>query len=116
VIVHVVLLTPRPDLTAADRAAAIAALANTTAAVPEVRRFRIGRRVRHGLPGYEQHMRAAYEIALLLELDDLAALTRYLRTPAHSALGHLFATATSEAIAYDYDVVEAIDAARVWSD
>jgi hypothetical protein len=115
VIVHVVLLTPRPDLSVADRAAAIDTLAKTTAAVPEVRRFRIGRRVRHGLPGYEQHMKAAYEIALLLELDDLAALTRYLRAPAHSALSHLFASATSEAIAYDYDVVEAVDAGRVWS-
>ena len=113
-IVHVVLLTPRPDLSAADRADAIVTLARTTAAVPDVRRFRIGRRVRHGLPGYEQRMKSAYEIALLLELDDLEALARYLRAPAHTALGHLFAGATSEAIAYDYEMVEAVEAGRLF--
>jgi hypothetical protein len=37
-------------------------------------------------------------------VDDIAALTRYLRAPAHRALGDLFSTATQAALAYDYDM------------
>ena len=91
----------------------LSTLARVTSAVPEIRRFRIGRRVRHGLPGYEQSMVQDYEFALILEFDDVEALGRYLKAPAHSALGRLFATATAAALAYDYEIVEAADAARL---
>jgi hypothetical protein len=114
VIVHVVLLSPKPDLSAAQRAAAIGTLSRATADIPDIRRYRIGRRIKHGLPGYEQVMQQDYEIALLLEFDDVDALRRYLAAPAHGALGHLFSTATSAAIAYDYEVVEGSEAASLW--
>jgi hypothetical protein len=42
-------------------------------------------------------------IALILEFDEVDALKRYLTAPAHDALGHLFFTATSAALAYDYE-------------
>jgi hypothetical protein len=45
-----------------------------------------------------------YEFALIIEVDDIAALVRYLRAPAHRALGDLFSTATQAALAYDYDM------------
>ena len=114
-IAHVVLLSPRPDLSQADRAKAIQTLSQAAADIPDIRRYRIGRRVTHGLPGYEQMMRQDFEIALLLEFYDVAALRRYLTNPAHQALGHLFSSATSTALAYDYEIVEGRDAAMLWS-
>jgi stress responsive alpha/beta barrel protein len=108
VIAHLVLLQPRPDLTEDQRRAALDTLAHAAANVPEIRRFRLGRRVRHGLPGYEQMMAQDYELALIIEVDDVAALTRYLKAPAHRALGDLFSTATAAALAYDYDMTEIV--------
>jgi len=70
--------------------------------VPEIRAFRVGRRVKHGLPGYEQLMPQDFEFALIIEFDDVEALKRYLQAPAHEAMGNLFYTATSAALAYDY--------------
>ena len=103
-IAHIVLLRPRPDLTGDQRRAALDTLARAAADVPEIRSVRLGRRVRHGLPGYEQKMTVDYEFALIVEVDDVPALTRYLKAPAHRALGDLFSTATASALAYDYDM------------
>ena len=112
-IAHVVLLQPRGDMSADDREAALATIARAASDMPEIRRFRIGRRVRHGLPGYEQSMAQAFEFALIIEFDDLEALQRYLQAPAHATLGGLFMTATAAALAYDYEIVEAADASRL---
>ena len=107
-IAHIVLLQPRADLTAAQRQHALDTLARAAADVPEIRRFRMGRRVKHGLPGYEQLMPQDFEFALIIEVDDVAALTRYLQAPAHAALGDLFYRATSSALAYDYALDEIV--------
>jgi hypothetical protein len=107
VIAHIVLLQPKASLTATQRQDALAALSRAAANVPEIRRFRIGRRVKHGLPGYEQMMTQDYEFALVIEVDDVGALTRYLQAPAHGALGDLFYTATTAALAYDYEMEDA---------
>jgi hypothetical protein len=104
VIAHIVLLQPRPDLTEDQRRAALETLTRAAAELPEIRSFRLGRRVTHGLPGYEQQMKQDFEYALIIEMDDVAALKRYLQAPAHRALGDLFATATAAALAYDYDM------------
>ncbi|HWK11656.1 MAG TPA: Dabb family protein [Vicinamibacterales bacterium] len=106
-IAHVVLLQPRETLTADEKRAALDALSKSTASVPGIARFRIGRRVRHGLPGYEQQMAQDYAFALVLEFESIDALTAYLAAPAHGVLGNLFTTATSAALAYDYDLREA---------
>jgi hypothetical protein len=110
VIAHIVLLQPRPDLTEDQRRAALDTLAHAAGNVPEIRSFRLGRRVKHGLPGYEQLMRSDFEFAVILEVDDIPALMRYLRAPAHAALGDLFSTATSAALAYDFEMEEIISA------
>jgi hypothetical protein len=109
-IAHIVLLQPRPDLTEAERRAAIDTLASATADIPEVRHLRLGRRVKHGLPGYEQAMTADYEFALVIEVDDVPALKRYLTAPAHRALGELFSSATAAALSYDFEMVEDLSA------
>src|SRR5262245_21742410 len=101
-IAHVVLLQPKADLSQAQRDDALETLRHGVADVPEIRRFRLGRRVRHGLPGYEQLMKQDFEFALLIEFDDVEALTRYLKAPAHEAMGALFYSATAAALAYDY--------------
>jgi len=111
VIAHIVLLQPRPDLTDAQRREALDALALAAANVPEIRSFRFGTRVKHGLPGYEQMMGTDYEFALIIEVDDIAALTRYLTAPAHRALGQLFSTATAAALAYDYELTPGVPSA-----
>ena len=105
-IAHIVLLQPRPDLTEDERRAALDTLVSATAAIPEVRRFRLGRRVTHGLPGYEQMMKTDYAFALIIEIDDVPALKRYLTAPAHRALGDLFSSATSAALSYDFEMIE----------
>jgi hypothetical protein len=106
VIVHVVLFEPRPGLTDDQRRAVVEDLRQAAATIPSVRRCRIGPRLRHGLPGYEQAMRDDYGYAAILEFDDRVGLEAYLRHPAHEAAGRHFSDAASRALAYDYEVSE----------
>ena len=102
-IAHLVLLQPKPDLTEEQRAAALDTIRGSAANIPDVRHLRLGRRIKHGLPGYEQLMPQDFEFAMIVEVDDVDALKRYLKAPAHEALAHLFYTATAAALAYDYE-------------
>ena len=102
-IAHIVLLQPRPELTEQQRSDALETLTGSAAKMPDIRGFRIGRRVKHGLPGYEQLMAHDFEFALIIEFDDIDALKRYLQAPAHEAMGNLFYTATTAALAYDFE-------------
>ena len=107
-IAHLVLLQPRKDLTEEQRRVALDTLAHAAANVPGIRSFRLGKRVKHGLPGYEQMMATDYEFALIIEVDDVTALTQYLKAPAHRALGDLFSTATAAALAYDFEMTDIV--------
>lgn len=107
-IVHVVLFSPKPDLSPADRAKVLEALASASKEIPSIKRLRVGRRVKHSLPGYEQAMRDDYEFAVMIEFDDLAGLKAYLQHPAHAAAGHHFAASSSKALAYDYEVSDSL--------
>ena len=75
--------------------------------IPGLNRFRIGRRVRHGLPGYEQVMQQDFEFVVIIEVDDIDALKGYLSHPAHAAFGQHFTRSAAAALAYDYELVEA---------
>jgi hypothetical protein len=101
-IAHIVLLQPKPDLSDEQRAVALETIRHSAANLPEVR-LRLGRRVTHGLPGYEQLMTQDFAYAVIVEADDVDALKRYLQAPPHEALGRLFYTATAAALAYDYE-------------
>ncbi len=107
-IVHVVLFSPRPDLSDADRTALLAALESASTNIPSIKRLRVGRRVKHSLPGYEQMMREDYEYAVFIEFDDLEGLKSYLQHPAHAAAGHHFMASASTALAYDYEIAESL--------
>ena len=105
-IVHVVLFSPRPDLSAADRAGLLTALESASKNIPSIKRLTIGKRVKHSLPGYEQMMRDDYEYAVMIEFDNVEGLKAYLQHPAHAAAGHHFTASASKALAYDYEISE----------
>ncbi len=97
---HIVLLKPRPDLSDADRRAFVAAFERATREIPEVRGVRVGRRVRHGA-GYESVAPDAADYVAIVEFDDLAGLQAYLRHPAHQELGERFGRSLAAAMVYD---------------
>jgi hypothetical protein len=90
-VLHLVLLKPRADLSTGDREAFVTAFRNAVTAIPSVRRCRVGRRITHGA-GYEKAMTDAADAMFMaaLEFDDLAGLQTYLRHPAHAELGARF--------------------------
>jgi hypothetical protein len=112
-IAHVVLFSPQPDLPEERRRELIRALVDAAGDIPAIRRFRVGKRVKHWMPGYEQMMKDDYEFAAIIEFDDIEALKIYLAHPSHALLGHHFMTSTSKALAYDYAVVDAEDAGEL---
>lgn len=105
-IVHVVLFEPRAGLSDEQRERVVADLRKAAREIPTIRRFRIGRRVTHGLAGYEQAMTDNYQYAAIIEFDDREGLEAYLRHPGHEAAARHFAEAASHALAYDYEVTE----------
>ena len=110
---HIVLFKPRLTLGPAGRTAIVEHLRAAIAHCPTVRGCRVGRRVQHGLPGYEQQMSEDYQFALILEFDDVEGLLAYLRNPAHAGIGGLFTSAASASLAYVYEVAELGDAERL---
>lgn len=108
-IAHVVLFQPRGDVDDHTRAEFLESVAGAASQIPSIRRFRIGRRVVHGLPGYEQTMTAHYGYAAIIEFEDAQGLRDYLRHPAHAVVGRLFSTSAERALAYDFDLIDATD-------
>ena len=100
---HIVLMKPRPDLSAADRQALVAAIEHAIREVPTVRGVRIGRRTLHGA-GYESISPESADYLVAIDFDDLAGLQAYLRHPAHDALGARFNTSIRSALVYDFEV------------
>jgi hypothetical protein len=112
-IAHVILFKPRAGLSAAERGAVLEALTRASRDIPGIRSFRIGKRVRHGLPGYEQMMPEDFEFLVIIEVDDLDALRAYLAHPSHAAFGAHFTQSSAAALAYDYEVVDVADAIKL---
>jgi hypothetical protein len=112
-IAHTVLFQPGPSVGPETKAAILESLRRAIGQCPTVRACRIGRRVRHGLPGYEQQMRADYQYLLILEFDDIEGLRAYLEHPAHDAIGGFFTSAASASLAYDYEMADLADAAHL---
>jgi hypothetical protein len=108
-VTHLVLMKPRPDLSAADRGAFVDAFERALREIPTVRAVRVGRRVTHGA-GYEKTSPDAADVLAAIDFDDLAGLQTYLRHPAHDELGRLFGQSLSAAMVYDFEVggVEAL--------
>ena len=111
-IAHVVLFEPKPGLTDADRRGLLEGLKNVARDVATVRRLRVGRRVRHGVPGYEQLMRDDYSFAAIIEFYTVDDLRAYLAHPAHERVGRHFSESSVRALAYDFRLVDAAGAAE----
>jgi hypothetical protein len=111
-IAHVILWQPRRDLTSDQRRGVLTAFTAAVKGAPSVRACRVGRRVKHGLPGYELEMTQDFEFAAILEFDDLDGLREYLRHPVHESIGGQFTSAAAAALAYDYEIVP-LDELRV---
>ena len=107
---HVVLMKPRPNLSAAARAALIDALETAVREIPTVRNVRIGRRVRHGTD-YEAAAPDAADYLAIIDFDDVAGLEAYLRHPSHAELGMRFGESLSAALVYDFEM-GGVDALR----
>ena len=113
VIVHVVLFKPQRALDDRARHAVLDAVAAAVRQCPTVKACRIGRRTRHGLPGYEQAMTEDFEYALFLEFEDVDGLRAYLTNPAHGRAGEFFTSAAASSLAYDYELADISDARRL---
>jgi len=111
-IAHVVLFRERAAVTVEDRRAFSRALEQAHSQIPSVRRFHVGRRVRHGRP-YEQAMTEDYTYAAVVEFDDVDGLKAYLNHPAHEGLARLWASLSESTLVYDYEMSEASGAAAV---
>lgn len=112
-IAHVVLFSPKPDLSASDRRALLDALVAASTEIPSIKRFRVGKRVKHWMPGYEQLMRDDYEFAVIIEFDDMDGLKAYLGHASHAAIGSHFTASASRSLAYDYELVEATEVSQL---
>lgn len=108
-ITHIVLFRPRAGLSPAERGKLADALRFALETIPSIRRARIGRRVTLGRQ-YEQLMRVDYEFAALLDFDDVAGLKAYLEHPAHGLLATRFFEAFDEALMYDFELEEGVEA------
>jgi hypothetical protein len=100
---HVVLMKPRPDLSATDRQALVDAFDRAIREIPSVRSVRIGRRVSHGASD-EARVPDGADYLVIIDFDDLAGLQAYLRHPAHDELGARFRQSLSSALVFDYQV------------
>jgi hypothetical protein len=106
VITHIVLFEPHPTVSDEGRRSLLHEIRASVGQCASVRACRVGRRVRHGLPGYEQGMRQNYQYALFLDFDDLDGLRAYLTHPAHERLGDFFTQGARAALAYDYQYAD----------
>lgn len=106
-IVHVVLFQPHADLDGRSRDELLQSLTSAAKEIPSIRRFRVGHRIQHALPGYEQAMTQSYDYAAIAEFDDRAGLVAYLQHPAHKTIGRHFHASAERALAYDYEMEDA---------
>jgi Stress responsive A/B Barrel Domain len=105
VITHVVLFTPRADLSAADRQSFAALFERALTQIPVVRRARVGERKNLGR-FYDTHNPASFSHVALFEFDSEADLLTYLEHPAHQELGQRFYEISESALVYDFDLVD----------
>ncbi len=58
-------------------------------------------------------MREDFEFVVIIEVENVEALKAYLMHPSHAAFGSHFTQSAAAALAYDYEVVDAADAASL---
>jgi hypothetical protein len=111
-IAHVVLFTPRPSITDAERHRFVDALEAAVRDIPEIVRSTVGRRFVAGR-SYDALATAAYDFLAVMEFRSREDLLRYLDHPAHLALAEQFYGQMEIALAYDFEIVDGADARRL---
>ena len=104
-IAHLVLFTPRADLSSEAKRQLAASFEAALKQIPSIRRARVGKRILHGRV-YEALMTVNYEYAAVIEFDDESGLKAYLQHPAHEQLGSQFFDVFERALMYDFDLAE----------
>jgi Stress responsive A/B Barrel Domain len=104
-VAHVVLFTPRSDLSPAQRAAFVDTLERALANIPVIKRARIGHRLNTGRQ-YDVQNPHQFPYAAILEFETEDDLRAYLDHPAHHALGEQFYIASEDALAVDFNMAE----------
>src|SRR5438045_236790 len=107
-ILHIVLVKPRADLSAGDRQVFVTAFKAALSEIPSITAVRLGTRIRHGA-GYESEMPDSADFLAIVEFRDLSGLQTYLNHPAHHAVGKAFGESLSAGLAYDFDVSDGFD-------
>ena len=105
-IAHVILYKPRTGISDETKTSILQGLAEAASSVPTIRRLRVGQRVTHGLPGYEQAMREDFHYCVIVEFDDVDGLRAYLSHPAHGSIGRHFTESAANSLAYDYEMLD----------
>lgn len=111
-VVHIVLFRPKASLTGAEQRALVASIEQAAAAIPSVRRFRVGRAVSNP-PAYQLQGFPDLPYVAIVEFDDRAALDAYLEHQMHGELGNRFNSSLEAALIYDYEVADASDAQQL---
>ena len=106
-IVHLVLFTPRADLSDVERETIRQTLDHALSHIPSIRRFEVGRRVRLGTT-YDRVAPIDFEFCVAIEFSDEADLSAYLAHPAHQTLGQLFYETSAHALACDFRMVASV--------
>ena len=104
-VAHLVLFTPRSDLSPAQRSAFVDTLEQALANIPQIKRARIGRRLNTGRQ-YDLQNPHQFPYAAILEFETENDLRTYLDHPAHHELGEQFYVASETALAVDFSLVE----------
>ena len=110
-VAHVVLFSPKAAVPAAQRDEFLRAFEAAIAAVPEVQRVRVGRRLVAERP-YEA-LGAPFEFIAILEFASAEGLRRYLEHPAHETLAHAFYLTLDRALAGDFALEDDVRALGV---
>lgn len=104
-VAHVVLFTPKPSMSAADREVFVGALEGALRDIPQVARATVGRRFIAGRQ-YDALVTTAFEYLAVIEFATRGDLYAYLDHPAHAALAQLFYAHAAAAVAWDFDVTD----------
>ena len=89
-IAHIVLFTPKPEVTTDAVRSFAQAVLDVCGSVPSIQRAMIGKAISVD-PGYTRAMgHSTYKYAAVLEFAHSAALIDYLKHPDHAKLGRLF--------------------------
>ena len=108
-IAHIVLFSPRPELTPEQRRSLAITIRDTFAAIQVISRASIGRAVDLD-PGYERIMgNKTYEFAAVLEFKSSDDLLTYLRDPRHGAIGKMFWELCERAVVIEVEMLRSDD-------